>query len=84
MRANGQEAELEVSPESFDTYEGLRSLVVDALPDMFDDSDELVLDYLGRRGKWERVRSKTPVDTIKASGTIKMSCRGPKKRSHPK
>jgi len=39
--ARNQEAELEVQTDAFDTYEELRELVVDSIPEMFSDTDEV-------------------------------------------
>mmetsp|Transcript_22842 Transcript_22842/g.61253 ORF Transcript_22842/g.61253 Transcript_22842/m.61253 type:complete len:216 (+) Transcript_22842:75-722(+) len=81
VHANGQEAELEIRADGFDSYEMLRELVVDALPGMFDDSDEIVLDYLDERSSWVRVKTRTPLEALKASGSIKISCRATIKKS---
>ena len=40
--AHDQEAELEVQTDAWNSYEELRELVVDAVPKMFRDTDELV------------------------------------------
>lgn len=77
--AKGQEAELELRADCFDSYEKLRELVVDALPGMFTDSDEIVLDYLNERSSWVRIKTRTPLSTVKAAQSIRMSCRKTKK-----
>ena len=75
VHANGQEAELEVRADGFDSYEMLRELVVDSLQGMFDDSDEIVLDYLDEKSRWVRVKTRTPLETLKSSGSVKISVR---------
>ena len=75
VKANGQEAELEIRSDGFDSYEMLRELVVGALPDLFDDSDEIVLDYLNENSSWVRVKTRTPLVALKESGSVKISCR---------
>ena len=75
VRANGQEAELEVRTDGFTTYEDLREIIVEALPSMFEDTDELVLDYLNEKASWVRVKVKTPIEAVKASGSIKITVR---------
>ena len=50
------------------THAQLRELVVDALPTMFRDSDELSLEYMvGGSNTWQRVKRSTPVATVKAA-----------------
>ena len=50
------------------THAQLRELVVDALPTMFRDSDELSLEYMvGRSNTWQRVKRSTPVAMVKAA-----------------
>ena len=50
------------------THTQLRELVVDALPTMFRDSDELSLEYMvGGSNTWQRVKRSTPVATVKAA-----------------
>ena len=79
-------AKLEVGPDSFETYDELHELVLGSLPDMFDDSDELVLDCLDEKGRWkgrwtekgmwtlvQSSHSRASVN-VKASGNVKMSC----------
>ena len=81
VQANGQEAELEVQADGFESYEMLRELVVDSLPGMFDDSDEIVLDYLDEQSRWVRVKTRTPLEALKSSGNVKISCRSSQKSS---
>ena len=50
----------------------LRELVVDAVPTMFRDTDELTLEYQDARGRWNRVKMKTPVDTVKAARSARI------------
>ena len=61
------QAELEVQTDAWNSYEELRELVVDAVPNMFRDTDELTLEYKDERQRWVRVKMKTPVDAVKAS-----------------
>ena len=56
--AHDQEAELEVQTDAWDSYEALRELVVDAVPNMFRDTDELTLEYKNEHGRWTRVKMK--------------------------
>merc|ERR1711988_844970 len=65
--AHDQEAELEVQTDAWNSYEELRELVVDAVPNMFYDTDELTLEYKNEHARWVRVKMKTPVDAVKAS-----------------
>ena len=60
----------------------LRELVVDAVPTMFRDTDELTLEYQDGRGRWNRVKMRTPVDTVKAarSARIVVPSSSPNKR----
>ena len=44
----------------------LRELVVDAVPNMFRDSDELTLEYM-TTSTWLRVKRSTPLATVKAA-----------------
>ena len=84
VEARDQEAELEVQTDAFDSYEQLRELVVDAVPKMFRDSDELMLEYnvsSGKRPKWVRVKLRTPVDAVKAAGSLRITAAAPKKSS---
>ncbi|KAL1521558.1 hypothetical protein AB1Y20_021217 [Prymnesium parvum] len=74
-----QEAELEMRADSFSSYEMFRELVVASLPGIFEDTDELVLDYLDEGMSWTRVKSKTPLSEMKASGTVRISCRSSKR-----
>ena len=50
----------------------LRELVVDAVPTMFRDTDELTLEYMDGRGRWNRVKMRTPVDTVKAARSARI------------
>jgi hypothetical protein len=65
--AHDQEAELEVQTDAWSSYEELRELVVDAVPNMFRDTDELTLEYKNEASRWVRVKMKTPVDAVKAA-----------------
>ena len=65
--AHDQEAELEVQTDAWNSYEELRELVVDAVPNMFRDTDELTLEYKNEQSRWIRVKMKTPVDAVKAA-----------------
>ena len=51
----------------------LRELVVDAVPSMFRDTDELTLEYQDGRGRWNRVKMKTPVDTVKSARSARIT-----------
>ena len=50
--AHDQEAELEVQTDAWSSYEELRELVVDAVPNMFMDTDELTLEYKNEHSRW--------------------------------
>lgn len=65
--AHDQEAELEVQTDAWNSFEEFRELVVDAVPNMFRDTDELTLEYKDERQRWVRVKMKTPIDAVKAS-----------------
>ena len=67
VRAHDQEAELEVETDGFESYEELRELIVDAVPSMFRDTDELSLEYMNQRNRWMRVKRSTPLETVKAA-----------------
>lgn len=67
VQAHGQQAELEVQTDAWDSYEGLRELVVDAIPQLFRETDELLLEYMDGRGAWKMVKLRTPVATVKAA-----------------
>ena len=54
--AHDQEAELEVQTDAWNSYEELRELVVDAVPNMFRDTDELTLEYKNEQSRWVRVK----------------------------
>lgn len=69
--ANDQEAELEIQPSAFDTYEDLRELVVDAVPQMFNDTDAILIEYADGRG-WSRVKTKTPVNVVKNARSVRI------------
>ena len=56
--AHDQEAELEVQTDAWNSYEELRELVVDAVPNMFRDTDELTLEYKNEQSRWVRVKMK--------------------------
>lgn len=73
VRSREQEAELEVQTEAFDSYEQLREMVVDSLPEMFRDTDELTLEYQNARNKWVRVKLRTPVSVVKASACVRIT-----------
>jgi hypothetical protein len=73
VQAHNQEAELEVQTDAWSSYEELRELVVDAVPQMFRDTDELTLEYLDRRQKWTRVKMRTPVDAVKAARSARIT-----------
>ena len=62
VEAFDHEAELEIQPDAFDSFEGLRELVVDAVPQMFGDTDSIVLDYMGSGGRWRRQDADEPRD----------------------
>ena len=49
VEAGDQEAELEVQTDAFETFEQLRELVVDSIPEMFRDTDELTCAAAHRR-----------------------------------
>ena len=76
VEAFDHEAELEIQPDAFDSFEGLRELVVDAVPQMFGDTDSIVLDYMGSGGRWQRVKTRTSLAT-EASGSIKITVQPP-------
>ena len=57
--ARQREAELEVQTDSWDSYEELRELVVNSVPEMFRDTDELVLEYMNAQSRWMRVKMRT-------------------------
>ena len=67
VAAHDQEAELEVQTDAWNSFEELRELVVDAVPNMFRDTDELTLEYKNEQSRWVRVKMKTPVDAVKAA-----------------
>ena len=71
--AHEQEAELEIQVDGFDTYEELRELVVDAVPQMFDDSDAILMEYADGKG-FSRVKTKTPIDVVKRARTVRIKC----------
>lgn len=72
--AHDQEAELEVEMDAFDSYEELRELVVEAVPQMFNDSDALLMDYANGSGGWTRVKTKTPLQVVKNSRSVRLKC----------
>ena len=53
--------------DGFESYEELRELIVDAVPSMFRDTDELSLEYMNQRNRWMRVKRSTPLETVKAA-----------------
>jgi len=67
VNARDQEAELEVQTDAWESYEELRELVVDAVPNLFRATDELTLEYQNASAKWVRVKMRTPVETVKAA-----------------
>ena len=69
--ANDQEAELEILLSAFDTYEDLRELVVDAVPQMFNDADAIVIEYSDGRS-WCNVKTKTPIDVVKGARCVRI------------
>ena len=71
--AHEQEAELEIQVDGFDTYEELRELVVDAVPQMFDDSDAILMEYADGKG-FSRVKTKTPIDVVKRARSVRIKC----------
>uniref|UniRef100_A0A7S2HCX5 Uncharacterized protein n=1 Tax=Haptolina brevifila TaxID=156173 RepID=A0A7S2HCX5_9EUKA len=74
VRAHNDEAELEVETDAFESYEDLREMVVDSLPDMFEDTDELTLEYQeAHSSRWLRVKRSTPVEALKASCSARIS-----------
>lgn len=78
VRTPDNEAELEIETDTFDSYEELRELVVDSVPEMFHDTDELTLEYQNARSRWQRVKRSTPVDTVKAARSARISVAGAK------
>ena len=70
--AHNREAELEIQTDAWDSFEDLRELVVDAVPNMFHDSDELTLEYLNAQSRWLRVKLRTPVETVKAARSARI------------
>lgn len=75
--AHEQEAELEIQVDGFDTYEELRELVVDAVPQMFDDSDAILMEYADGKG-FSRVKTKTPIDVVKRARSVRIKCQSDK------
>lgn len=73
VQAHNQEAELEVQTDAWGSYEELRELVVDAVPQMFRDTDELTLEYLDRSRRWVRVKQRTPVDAVKSARSARIT-----------
>ena len=71
--AHEQEAELEIQVDGFDTYEELRELVVDAVPQMFNDSDAILMEYADGKG-FSRVKTKTPIDVVKRARSVRIKC----------
>ena len=71
--AHDQEAELEVQTDAWNSYEELRELVVDAVPNMFRDTDELTLEYKNEAMRWVRVKMKTPVEAVKAARAARIT-----------
>ena len=51
----------------------LRELVVDAVPNMFLDTDELTLEYKNEHARWVRVKMKTPVDAVKSARAARIT-----------
>ena len=72
IQGHSQEAQLEVQTDAFESYEELRELVIDAIPNMFLDTDELTLEYMNDRSRWTRVKRSTPVATVKAARTARI------------
>ena len=75
--AREQQAELEVSTDAFESFKQLRQLVVGSVPEMFAPSDELTIEYLNGRGKWTRVKMRTPMATVKAAGGLRITAHSP-------
>lgn len=74
VRGADEMAELEVETDGFESYEELRELVVDAVPSMFCDTDELCLEYaVGRSDRWVRVKRSTPLDEVKAARAARIT-----------
>lgn len=71
--AHNQEAELEVQLDGFETYEELRELVVDSVPQMFNDSDAILMEYADGSG-FTRVKTKTPINVVKRARCVRMKC----------
>jgi hypothetical protein len=73
------QAELEVQTDAWNSYEELRELVVDAVPNMFRATDELTLEYQNTHARWTRVKLRTPVDTVKAARGARITVAPPSK-----
>ena len=71
--AHEQEAELEIQVDGFDTYEELRELVVDSVPQMFNDSDAILMEYADGNG-FSRVKTKTPIEIVKRARSVRIKC----------
>lgn len=72
--ARGHEAELEVDTDSFQSYEDLREHVVAALPELFQQTDELTLEYQNRPKKpWIRVKLRTRIATVKSAHCLRIT-----------
>lgn len=82
VSARGQEAELEIRADAVDSYDKLRNMIVDSIPGMFNDTDELAMDYMDHRRSWVRVRAKTPLSVVKASANIRITCRKSTSNKH--
>ena len=75
--AHDQEAELEIQIDGFDTYEELRELVVDSLPQLFNDSDAILMEYADGNG-FSRVKTKTPINVVKRARSVRIKCQSDK------
>ena len=75
-------AEFELQADELESFDEMRQLVVDAVPEMFEDDDEVTVDYLNGRGRWTRVKLKTPLDVVKAAGTVRITTNAPKRVEH--
>eukprot|EP00908_Phaeocystis_cordata_P014265 Transcript_25363.p1 GENE.Transcript_25363~~Transcript_25363.p1 ORF type:complete len:548 (+),score=32.15 Transcript_25363:112-1644(+) len=78
VHAKQQVAELEVQAGAFESFEELKGLVVDALPQLFDEQDRgsLRVEYKDAFDRWVKAKARTNVMAAKAAGSIRLTYKG--------
>ena len=76
VHAKEQVAELEVQAGSFESFDELKGLVINAVPQLFDhhDHDILRVEYMDPFDRWVKAAPHT-VNIAKASGHLRLTCK---------